>query len=55
MTLYNYDIIDNCEHKQDHIWDISFFNNKLQKKFTDLSNSNYCIRKIYSLVDNTLG
>ena len=55
MTLYDYDIIDNCEHKQDHIWDISFFNDKLQKEFTDLSNSNYCIRKIYSLVDNVLG
>lgn len=55
MTLYNYDILNNCDHKQDHIWDISFFNNKLQKEFTDLSNSNYCIRKIYSLVDNTLG
>ena len=55
ITLYNYDIVNNCTHKQDHIWDISLFNDKLQKEFNNLSNSNYCIRKIYSLVDNTLG
>jgi len=43
MKLYFYDIIDNCKHEQKYLVNAV----KLQK-------SNYCIRKIYSLIDDEL-
>jgi hypothetical protein len=55
ITLFSYDIINNCKHKQNHIWNISFFNKKLQDQFIKLSKSKYCIRKVYSMIDYTLG
>jgi hypothetical protein len=50
MKLYSYDIINDCKHKQNY----KFYIKSLSEQFTKLDKSNYCIRKIYSLVDTIL-
>jgi len=55
ITLYAYDIIDNCEHIQE------YSNNQIPRhlppsvitRLEDKQKSKYCIRKVYSLIDTT--
>lgn len=54
IQLVDYDIVENCKHIQKYAHDPTIFNTKKQKLFEKLKNSKYCIRKIYTLVDNTL-
>lgn len=54
MMLYNYDFVDDCEHTQKYPVDLSIFPQGKQEYLKKLANSNYCVRKIYSLVDDTL-
>ncbi len=52
MTLYDYKIIDNCQHEQQI--DISGMDKKWRKKFEKLAESEYCIQRLYSLIDTSL-
>ena len=54
MTLYDYDIIDKCELKQEYAIDIGILPEPTQKYLKQLAESEFCVRKIYSLVDTTL-
>lgn len=54
MTLYKYDIIDDCKHVQEYPNDLKNYSAHVQKIFTEKNKSNYCIRKVYSLVDTIL-
>lgn len=52
--LLEYDIVKDCKHIQQYAYDPSIFHPKKQKILNDLQKSKYCIRKIYTLVDNNL-
>lgn len=54
IKLYSYDIIDKCSHKQKYSLNIKLLNKNVQNKIKDISKSNYCIRKVYSLIDGSL-
>lgn len=54
MTLYKYDVVDNCTHVQEYPNELKNYPVYVQKIFTEKNNSQYCIRKVYSLVDTTL-
>ena len=54
VKLYEYDFIAGCKHKQKYSFDISTFSNDLQKKFNQLSTSQYCVRMVYDLIDGNL-
>jgi len=54
IKLHAYDFINNCEHNQEYSSNITIFSNKTQKKIKSLSSSDFCIRKIYSLIDTSL-
>lgn len=54
MKLYEYDIIDECNHKQKLPNYISKFKEGHQKSLSERNNSTFCSRKIYSLIDTTL-
>ena len=54
MTLYKYDVVDNCTHVQEYPNELKKYPVYLQKIFTKKNNSTYCIRKVYSLVDTVL-
>jgi len=54
MTLYDYDIIDLCNHEQKYALDLKNFPKKVQKDLKKVADSPFCSRKIYSLIDNTL-
>ena len=49
--LYKYDIINDCSHIQEFPHDLKTFPEYIQKIFIEKNNSNYCIRKVYSLID----
>lgn len=48
MTLYSHDVIDNCKHAQNYDFKV------IPDDLLLLSNSKYCSRKLYSLVDTTV-
>lgn len=52
MQLYTYDIVNNCNHLQVYHDPIEKLPIKLQKKLIKLEKSEYCVRRIYSLVDD---
>ena len=54
MKLYDYDIVQKCKHKQVYSQDPKLFSESAQKSFDNLSQSNYCSRKLYPFVDSTL-
>ena len=54
VKLYGYDFIDGCMYKQKYSFDISTFPSDLQKKFIQLSSSQYCARMVYDLIDGNL-
>jgi serine/threonine protein kinase len=54
MTLYDYDIIDNCRHEQKYAINPKYFPKNIRDQFKDYENSEYCSRKVYSLIDTTL-
>ena len=54
VKLYEYDFIDRCNVKQKYSFDISTFPNDLQKKFNQLSSSQYCVRMVYDLIYGNL-
>lgn len=54
-SLISFDFLDNCTHKQEYVWNLNMFDKKLQDELIKLSKSKYCVRKIYSLIDYTLG
>lgn len=54
VKLHEYDIIDGCKYKQKYSFDISTFSIDLQKKFNQLSSSQYCVRMVYDLIDGNL-
>jgi hypothetical protein len=53
MKLYQYDIKENCEHNQEYYTEIDKlpYPQEFISILKDKYESNYCIRKIYSLVD----
>ena len=52
--LYKYDIINDCTHIQEYTNDLSTFPEHIQNIIIEKNNSNYCIRKVYSLIDIVL-
>jgi hypothetical protein len=54
ITLYKYDIIKDCKHVQEFTNNLKTFPIYVQNIFTEKNNSNYCIRKVFSLIDNIL-
>jgi len=56
IQLYQYDIKENCDHVQEYHIDIDKlpYPQEVITKLKDKYESNYCIRKIYSLVDSDL-
>ena len=54
ITLYKYDIIGDCKHIQEYSNKLEDYPQNIQNFFIEKNNSNYCIRKVYSLVDNIL-
>lgn len=54
MKLVDYDIIDNCHHIQKYRFDLSYFPKNKQEEYKKLSQSKYCVRKVYTLIDTTL-
>jgi hypothetical protein len=55
ITLFTHKFIENCTHKQNYIVNPKFFNSSFQNELKELSKSKYCVLKVYSLVDYTLG
>lgn len=53
-NLLVYDFIDNCTHKQKYSFPIKTFPLKAQENFIKLKNSNWCIRKVFELIDGSL-
>ena len=54
ITLIDYDFIDNCKHTQKYRYNLDMFPENKQKELIKLNESDYCVRKIYTLVDTTL-
>jgi serine/threonine protein kinase len=54
MKLYDYDIIDNCTHNQKYPDYVKYFIKELQDSLSEKTQSIYCSRKVYSLIDTTL-
>jgi hypothetical protein len=53
IKLYSYDIIDNCTHLQEYPMNVEMIENKiLRDRIYNISKSNLCIRKVYSLIDD---
>ena len=52
INLIDYEIIDSCDHKQNANRD---YNSKDEEQtFTELYNSDYCVKKIYTVINTTL-
>ena len=55
IKLYTWDIINNCEYNNpNNPNDLIYLPKEVQQTLKDKSNSKYCIRKLYSLVDTDL-
>ena len=54
ISLLEYDIIDNCKHIQQYPLNLEIFSKQKQNEFKELASSQYCIRKIYTLIDGVL-
>jgi serine/threonine protein kinase len=54
IKLYKYDIIDNCTHEQTYNINVNLLNKSISKRIRNIAKSNYCIRKVYSLIDGNL-
>jgi serine/threonine protein kinase len=54
VKLWEYDFIDRCEIKQKYSFDTSIFSIELQKKFSQLSSSPYCVRMVYDVIQGNL-
>jgi len=54
IELIEYDIIDECNHKQKYSFNLKLFPPKMIKEITALNESNTCVRRIYTLVDTSL-
>lgn len=55
MKLYEYDIIENCNHKHKDKYVIdSMFKEENPTYYDTKMNSKYCLRMIYSFVDTTI-
>ena len=54
MKLYEYDIIDECEHEQKYTIPFDNINKYWKNKINKLAKSKFCIRKIYELMDGTI-
>jgi len=52
IYLYDYKLINNCDHKQQYSFNVNNFPDK--KYYLKLAKSNLCIAKLYSLIDGTL-
>ncbi len=54
IQMYEYDFIQNCTHKQKYAFDKESFPIKTQIKLNKLAQSNYCVRKVFDLVDGDI-
>jgi hypothetical protein len=54
ITLYKYDIINDCKHIQEFKNDLKNCTIDVRNKLIEKNKSNYCIRKVYSLIDTIL-
>lgn len=54
LTLYEHEIINNCEHEQKFSIDIKTFKKSVQNTLIEKNKSTFCSVKVYSLVDTTL-
>jgi len=54
IKLYNYNIINNCTHKQKINVPLKRLHNNIVNKIKKLRKSKYCFIRLYSLVDTTL-
>ncbi len=54
IKLIEYDIIDNCEHKQKYSIPLEVFGKSGKELLLNKNKSTYCIRKIYTLIDTTV-
>ena len=54
LKLYDYKIINNCDHKQKIPNNFNIFGPKKKQKLLELAQSKYCIMRLYSIVDTTL-
>lgn len=53
IKLFSWDIIENCDYINPN--DFSYLPLDVRKKLQEKNSSNFCIRKLYSLVDTNLG
>jgi len=54
IKLYKYDIINDCKHVQEFPNNLNNYPIYVQNIFNEKNKSNYCIRKVYSLIDTIL-
>jgi serine/threonine protein kinase len=54
IHMIEYDFIEDCEHKQKYSFDLNLFDKKVQNKIKNKASSNFCIRRVYDLVDGSL-
>ena len=54
VQLVEYDFIENCTHIQKYSFDPKLFSRSKQNKLDKLAKSNYCIRKVFELIDGDL-
>jgi len=54
VQLLEYDFIDKCTHTQIYSFDFDLFSIRLQNKLKKIASSEYCVRKIFDLVDGDL-
>lgn len=54
IRLIEFDFISNCTHKQVYSQDLKLFSIEIQNKIEKINSSNYCVRKVYTLVQGVL-
>lgn len=54
ISLIEYDFIGDCEHNQKYSFDIKLFDKKTQNQLIKKASSEYCIRKVFNLMDGCL-
>jgi serine/threonine protein kinase len=54
IQMYEYDFINNCIHEQKYAYSKELFPIKTQIKLNKLAKSDYCVRKVFDLVDGDI-
>ena len=54
IQMLEYDFIDTCTHIQTYSYEPKLFSQQVQNKLNRLESSEYCVRKVFDLVDGEL-